>query len=224
MINNGKRFFHANDIKSSRNDLAKLNLEEALTIIWWGRDKKKRQEKKKKKKVWDRSTFGLGISNSNPPVLSSLFLLPLFIADDGGNLNGFSPAGELLSSSPFLSYCHEEETRAQKDNLEMVIAVAPDSLTLIGPTEAKIGELITYECITGISNPAADIQFVVGNVTQRPLSVQTVTSDEGGFVTRANITVSLSPDDRSKMVICKAINNELNDIKSEAKMLSIICK
>ena len=43
-------------------------------------------------------------------------------------------------------------------------------------------------------------------------------------MTHANISVSLGPGDRSKMVVCKAINAELNDIKTESKMLSVICK
>lgn len=42
-----------------------------------------------------------------------------------------------------------------------VFAVAPDKVTITGPTEAKIGDNVTLTCETGNSNPAASIRWVV---------------------------------------------------------------
>ena len=100
--------------------------------------------------------------------------------------------------------------------------VAPSSLDLHGPTEAKTGEIITYTCSTANSNPPAVIQWVVGNSTRLAEHTYTVTSPAGGWITHSNISVSLGPNDRSKMVVCNAVNSELNDVKSESRMLSVI--
>ena len=95
---------------------------------------------------------------------------------------------------------------------------------MVGPSEARTGELLTYSCSTSNSNPAASISWVVGNETRSPERSSVVRSPSGGFITHSEILVSLGPSDRSKMVVCNAVNAELNDAKSESKMLSVICE
>ncbi len=104
-------------------------------------------------------------------------------------------------------------------------------MTLSGPTEARVGEMLAYECATGNSNPPATIQWVVGNRTsgledREPgwETDRTEASPDGGWVTRSRIRVALGPDDRKKMVVCRAVNSELNDVKSDSKILSVICE
>ena len=104
------------------------------------------------------------------------------------------------------------------------LAVAPDSLRLIGPSEARAGELLSYSCSTTNSNPAAAVHWTVGNETRPAERTNVVRSPSGGYITHSEITVSLGPADRSKMIVCNAVNTELNDAKSESKMLSVICK
>ena len=104
------------------------------------------------------------------------------------------------------------------------LAVAPDSLRLIGPSEARAGELLSYSCSTTNSNPAAAIHWTVGNETRPAERTNVVRSPSGGYITHSEITVSLGATDRSKMIVCNAVNTELNDAKSESKMLSVICK
>jgi hypothetical protein len=95
---------------------------------------------------------------------------------------------------------------------------------LRGPGEARVGELVSFECSTSNSNPPATIAWLVANRTRSAIHTHTVTSALGGWVTHSNVTVALEPGDRSKMVTCNAINSELNDVKSESKMLSVICE
>lgn len=104
------------------------------------------------------------------------------------------------------------------------LPVAPESLDLTGPTEARVGEILTYSCMTANSNPPATIQWIVGNVTRQALTTYTKVSPLGGWVTFSNISVSLEPYDRNKIVICSARNSELNEVKTESKMLSVICE
>ena len=104
-------------------------------------------------------------------------------------------------------------------------AVSPEVVTLRGPTEARLGEILTYECETSASNPPALISWTVGNDTRPSLHTETVLSPAtGGWVTRANVTVRLDDAGSAKMVVCSAVNAELNEAKSEAKMLSVICE
>ena len=39
--------------------------------------------------------------------------------------------------------------------------VAPDKVTIKGPTEAKVGDSLRFECATSNSNPPASVQWVV---------------------------------------------------------------
>ena len=107
---------------------------------------------------------------------------------------------------------------------EIVLSVqfAPTHLDLRGPSEAKIGEVVTYSCVTANSNPPASIRWVVGNETKVPQNSRSELSPRGGWVTRSNITVMLTDSDRSKLITCKAYTNEVNEVKSESKMLSVI--
>ena len=43
----------------------------------------------------------------------------------------------------------------------MFVAVAPDKVVIEGPTEAKAGDALAFKCVTGNSNPAAAVQWLV---------------------------------------------------------------
>ena len=126
-----------------------------------------------------------------------------------------------LVRAPKEELCRRE---ANCNLLPSSLAVAPDSLRLIGPSEARAGELLSYSCSTTNSNPAAAVHWTVGNETRPAERTNVVRSPSGGYITHSEITVSLGPADRSKMIVCNAVNTELNDAKSESKMLSVICK
>ena len=45
-----------------------------------------------------------------------------------------------------------------------LLTVAPDKVTINGPSEAKVGDSLSFECVTGNSNPPASIQWLVDGV------------------------------------------------------------
>jgi len=107
------------------------------------------------------------------------------------------------------------------------ILVASASLDLKGPTEGRVGDVATYECSTANSNPPATIQWIVDNRTMTSsaaVRTQTNVSPLGGWITQSNLTVKVLPNDRTKFISCNVVNSELNDIKTESVILSIICK
>ena len=110
--------------------------------------------------------------------------------------------------------------------LYIIIAVAPANVRLSGPSEARVGDSLNFQCITANSNPPATIQWFVDNRTlsTETQTTNTVTSPSGGWVTRSNVSVLVSPNDRNKIVSCNAINAELNDIKTQSHVLTVICK
>lgn len=71
------------------------------------------------------------------------------------------------------------------------VSVAPTKVTITGPKEVRIGDSVTMSCITGSSNPAVEVSWVVDG---RPMmSTQAVTEDiAGGWITSSNVTVSVS--------------------------------
>jgi hypothetical protein len=53
---------------------------------------------------------------------------------------------------------------------------------------------------------------------------QTISSPLGGWVTQSNLTVKVMSNDRSKFISCNVVNSELNDVKTESAILTVICK
>ena len=103
-------------------------------------------------------------------------------------------------------------------------SVAPSSVELKGPREARSGDVLSFECTTSNSNPPATIQWVVDNVTYASLHSRTTQSPLGGWVTHANVSVRVSENDRNKIITCNVINSELNAVKTESAILTVICK
>ena len=106
----------------------------------------------------------------------------------------------------------------------LIFAVAPTSVELKGAREAKANEELTYECSTSNSNPPATIQWIVDNTTVAPLQSVTEKSPLGGWITKSNISVKVRSSDRNKIITCNVINSELNAIKTESAILTVICK
>jgi len=109
---------------------------------------------------------------------------------------------------------------------EIILSVqfSPAHVLLKGASEARAGEELAYECVTANSNPPALIQWFVDNYTipQIQQHTHTVTSPQGGWVTHSNISVSVGPNDRNKIITCNAINSELNDVKTQSHVLTVI--
>jgi hypothetical protein len=106
----------------------------------------------------------------------------------------------------------------------MFVAVAPDKVTITGPTQAKVGETLKFECVTGNSNPPASIQWLVDGVHKNENFTHKATDPNGGWVTRSELSVTISASDRNKMISCYAVNQELGETIVESHMISVLCK
>lgn len=107
---------------------------------------------------------------------------------------------------------------------EIVVAVqfAPDKVTIDGPSEAKVGDILEFKCETSNSNPPATVQWVVDGRTVAENFTHTATSPNGGWITKSDLTVTIGSNDRNKMVSCYAVNQELGETIVESHMISVL--
>ncbi|RWS14166.1 nephrin-like protein, partial [Dinothrombium tinctorium] len=107
-------------------------------------------------------------------------------------------------------------------SIKLNVQFAPAKVLISGPSEAKAGENVTMVCRTERSNPAAEISWVVDG---RPLvAPNVITADPGGgWITTANVTVSVTNQDRNmKMFSCYAVNQALGETIVETSVLSVL--
>jgi hypothetical protein len=102
--------------------------------------------------------------------------------------------------------------------------VAPDTVTIKGPEMARINETVTLECETSNSNPASSIQWVIGGRILPAIYTRNDTSDEGGWVTKSNISFTVSDSYRTKNVSCYANNFALSTTKVQSHKITVLCK
>ncbi|XP_046400228.1 nephrin-like isoform X2 [Ischnura elegans] len=58
--------------------------------------------------------------------------------------------------------------------VKLTVHFAPTHVTITGPTEARVGESVPLTCITGASNPAADIKWTVGGRQLKNFTSRTI--------------------------------------------------
>ena len=80
----------------------------------------------------------------------------------------------------------------------------------------QVGEVLTFECDSGTSNPASSLHWVVDSRNMTANYTMTEGADHGGFVTKSNITVIVAEATRYKTVSCYADNLALSGEKSWA--------
>lgn len=107
---------------------------------------------------------------------------------------------------------------------EFLISVAPSHVTITGPTEAKVGDLVPLECTTANSNPPAEVKWVVSGHQVRNATSRTVISPEGGWITTSNITTLIGPNERSLVVICHGLNMQLTENVVGTHTINILCE
>ena len=109
---------------------------------------------------------------------------------------------------------------------EIVTAVqfAPEAVVITGPATAKVGDFLTFDCETSNSNPPASIQWVVDGRTVRDNFTQTTTSPDGGWITKSNLSLVVTSQDRNKVVHCYAINSALGETIVQKHVVSVLCK
>ena len=102
--------------------------------------------------------------------------------------------------------------------------VGPDRVEIRGPSTAKVGQTLIFECGTSNSNPASTLQWVIDGKAQPAIHNRTDTSPEGGWVTLSNISVIIGHLDKSKSISCYANNYALSETKVETHIVTVLCK
>ncbi|KRJ98391.1 uncharacterized protein Dyak_GE19230, isoform E [Drosophila yakuba] len=100
---------------------------------------------------------------------------------------------------------------ALKAEVELSVLFAPTHVTVMGPTEARVGDIVPLTCTTAPSNPPAEIKWMVGGRQVRNATSKTIVSPEGGWTTTSNITAVVEPNKRSLVVICHGLNMQLTE-------------
>uniref|UniRef100_A0A1B0D4S1 Ig-like domain-containing protein n=1 Tax=Phlebotomus papatasi TaxID=29031 RepID=A0A1B0D4S1_PHLPP len=98
-----------------------------------------------------------------------------------------------------------------KAEVDLTVLFAPTHVTISGPSEARVGDIVPLQCSTAPSNPRAEIKWMVGGQLIKNASSRTVVSSEGGWITTSNITASVEPNKRSLVVICHGLNMQLSE-------------
>ncbi|RWS00782.1 nephrin-like protein, partial [Dinothrombium tinctorium] len=98
----------------------------------------------------------------------------------------------------------------------------PNSIKIIGPDKGKVGETLTFECIVGPSNPAAEVTWVIDGRPMLPIASWTKSVKEG-WITTTNVSVTLnSLDPDTKSISCYAASETLRDTILQTVNLQIL--
>lgn len=97
-------------------------------------------------------------------------------------------------------------------------------MTITGPTEARVGDVVPITCTTASSNPPADIKWMIGGKQIRNATQRTISAPEGGWITSSNTTAVMAPDQRSLVVICHGLNKQLTENIVSTHTINVLCK
>jgi hypothetical protein len=102
--------------------------------------------------------------------------------------------------------------------------VSPSQVTITGPTEAKSGEIVNFNCATAPSHPPAEIRWTIDGRQRRSNATKVETSNEGGSITYSNISIEVGANKRSISLLCQGINMQLPDNVMTTQVLTILCE
>lgn len=102
--------------------------------------------------------------------------------------------------------------------------VVPETVTIKGPSEAKVNETVSLECTTSNSNPEARIIWNVDSREVRENASRITTSPNGGWVTASNLTTTVRNTGRNLTVTCHAVVAELAKTVTQMKTIIVACK
>lgn len=104
------------------------------------------------------------------------------------------------------------------------IVVSPSQVTISGPTEARHGETVNFQCLTAPSHPPAEIRWTIDGRQRKTNSSKTDQSNEGGWTTSSNMSITVESNKRSISLLCQGINMQLADNVMTTHTLHILCK
>ncbi|CRK97555.1 CLUMA_CG010940, isoform A [Clunio marinus] len=112
--------------------------------------------------------------------------------------------------------------KSLKKELDLTVLFPPTQVTIAGPTEARQGEIVNFQCSSAPSNPAAEIRWTIDGRQKRTNGSSQIPSNEGGWITTSNISISVDSHKRSFSLLCQGINMQLADNVMTTHMLHIL--
>ncbi|XP_059352881.1 nephrin-like [Daphnia carinata] len=109
-----------------------------------------------------------------------------------------------------------------KAEITLTVHFGPKTVTVTGPSEAKVNDTVSLECTTTNSNPVARITWVVDGREVRENGSRIATSPDGGWVSSSNLTTTIRATGRNVTVSCHAIVADLAQRVAETKIISVV--
>ncbi|XP_069950539.1 nephrin isoform X2 [Cherax quadricarinatus] len=114
-------------------------------------------------------------------------------------------------------------TQPKTAEIQLRVNFAASSVTIFGPDEAKVGDVIAISCVAENSNPPADVTVVINGQTPPGSISRTQKVDHGGWRTITNLTTyEVWPIDSDLTVNCYALNQALGSTKIDTKVISVL--
>ncbi|XP_066949212.1 nephrin-like isoform X2 [Macrobrachium rosenbergii] len=134
---------------------------------------------------------------------------------------------EVEASDNLAKYeCHVMNSMTQqpkKAEIQLRVNFAASQVTISGPSEVKVGDIIAVSCIAENSNPPADVNLVINGQTPPGATSSTQKVDNGGWNTITNLTsYEVRPIDSDLTVNCYALNQALGSTKIDTMVISVL--
>ncbi|XP_070491537.1 nephrin isoform X2 [Chironomus tepperi] len=101
--------------------------------------------------------------------------------------------------------------RPLKKEIDLTVLFSPSQVTISGPTEARHGDVVNFQCLTAPSHPPAEIRWTIDGRQRKTNSSKTEASNEGGWTTSSNMSITIDSNKRSISLLCQGINMQLAD-------------
>lgn len=104
-----------------------------------------------------------------------------------------------------------------------LVSDAPSQVTILGPTEAKVGDVVHLNCTTAVSNPASSIKWTIDgrqvhNTTYKPEAVP-----NNGWISSSVISIPITADRSNIIVICHAVNSYVEGNVVTTHNINVLC-
>ena len=94
----------------------------------------------------------------------------------------------------------------------------------VEPSEPKAGQKAILTCISDSSNPTARIIWRYKNKHYNGVDASVKSGAFGGNITTNMLEIEIKPEDHGAIIICEAVNDELQESVHNALTLSVKCK
>ncbi|XP_069974958.1 nephrin-like isoform X2 [Penaeus vannamei] len=114
-------------------------------------------------------------------------------------------------------------SQPKKAEMHLRVNFAASKVTITGPSQAKVGDVITITCVAENSNPPSDVNLVINGQTPPGATSRTQKVPNGGWNTITNLTrYEVRPIDADLMVNCYALNQALGSTKIDTEVISVL--